>query len=239
MRMYLLVFASPLMSICWCSASGTTLMIGAPGPPGSGSLASSRSILIRGIGMSLRLLFQGVCPVILSISPVIALKSWALNARSPNGFPLGLVSAGGVPPHPHPPLPLPGVLIPWHVVACNLHPLEWTLQYKIVEVIFPSEKATSSKFSPDRIRVNSNSILCSGVKGNSLNQLLWASILWWRISVHLLKLAIPSMLGISGIGDGGSGTSVRSRDNGSTGVMDPIGEDPLLGVWTIKFSSIL
>ena len=38
------------------------------------------------------------------------------------------------------------------------------------------------------------------------------------------------MLGISGIGNGGSGTSASSRDNGSTDVMDPVVEDPLLGV---------
>ena len=112
MRMYFLMFTSPFRSIVQCSVSGTALIIGAPGPPGRGSLTSSQSILILGIGTSLQLSFQGVCPVILSISPVITLKSWALNAGSPNGFLLGLVLAGDAAPLPLPPLPLPGVLIP-------------------------------------------------------------------------------------------------------------------------------
>ena len=74
------------------------------------------------------LLFQGVCPVILSISLRIALESCALNVGSPNGFPMGLVLAGGIPPRPLlplPPLPHSGCL--GSVVAGMLRPLEGTL----------------------------------------------------------------------------------------------------------------
>ena len=74
------------------------------------------------------LLFQGVHPVILSISLRIALESCALNAGSPNGFPTGLVLAGGVPSRPLlplPPLPHSGCL--GSVVADMLRPLEGML----------------------------------------------------------------------------------------------------------------
>ena len=128
MRMYLLMSASPLRSMCQCSASGTALIIGAPGPPWSGSLVSSRSNLTQGIGTSLQLLFQGICPVRFSNSPMITLESCALNAGSSNGFPLAVVLAVGTPPHP-----LPGILFPRHMVARNLHPFEWTLWYEIVD----------------------------------------------------------------------------------------------------------
>ena len=59
-------------------------------------VATSGSCLILVIlaaGMLPLLLFQGVHPVILLISPRIT-----LNAGLPNGFPSGLVGAGGVPP---------------------------------------------------------------------------------------------------------------------------------------------
>ena len=133
MRMYLLVAASPLMRIVQCSASSTTLMIGAPGPCGSCSCASSQSNLIQGIGMPRWLLFQGVPPVILSISPVTNLPNCTWRAGSSSGFLMGLVYAGGTLPPPLPPLPLPGVLDPWHMVADNLHLLIETLWYKIVD----------------------------------------------------------------------------------------------------------
>ena len=64
-------------------------------------VATSRSNLtpvILAAGMLPLLLFQGVHAVILSISPRIALESCALNVGSPNGFPMALVWAGGVPP---------------------------------------------------------------------------------------------------------------------------------------------
>ena len=74
------------------------------------------------------LLFQGVHPVILSISPRITLESCALNAGSPNGFPTGLVLAGGVPPRPLLPLPpLPHFGCLGSVVADMLRPLEGML----------------------------------------------------------------------------------------------------------------
>ena len=56
-------------------------------------VATSGSSLIPVIlaaGMWPLLLFQGVRPVILSISPRITLESCALNTGSLNGFPLGL-----------------------------------------------------------------------------------------------------------------------------------------------------
>ena len=51
-------------------------------------------------GMLPLLLFQGVHPVVLLISLRIALESCALKVGSPNGFPMGLVWAGGIPPLP-------------------------------------------------------------------------------------------------------------------------------------------
>ena len=133
MRMYLLVSASSLMRIAWCSASGTALMIGAPGPCGSCSRASSRSNLIRGIGTFPRWLFQGVCPVTLSISPLTNLLNCARRAGSLRGFLLGPVYAGGGLPPPLPPLPLPGVLVPRRVVVDNLRPPEGTRSNKDVD----------------------------------------------------------------------------------------------------------
>ena len=77
-----------------------------------------------------RLLFQGVHPVILSISPRMILESCALNAGSLIGFLMGLVWAGMAAPLPLlplPPLPHPGCL--GSVVAGMLHPLKGTLWY--------------------------------------------------------------------------------------------------------------
>ena len=75
-----------------------------------------------------QLLFQGVLPVILSISLRMILESCALNAGSPIGFPMGLGLAGAAalaPLLPLPPLPHPGCL--GSVVVGMLHPLEGTL----------------------------------------------------------------------------------------------------------------
>ena len=89
-------------------------------------VATSRSSLILvtlAAGMLPLLLFQGVCPVILLISPRIALESCALNVGSPNRFPMGLVWAGGIPPLPLlplPPLPRSGHL--GSMVAGSLYP---------------------------------------------------------------------------------------------------------------------
>ena len=47
--------------------------------------------VILAAGTLPQLLCQGVHPVILSISPRIALESCALNVGSPNGFTMGLV----------------------------------------------------------------------------------------------------------------------------------------------------
>ena len=95
---------------------------------------SSLILVILAAGTLPLLLFQGVHPVILSISPRMVLESCALTTGSPNGFPTGLVWAGGGPPLPLlplPPLPCSGHL--GSVVAGNLHPQVGTLQYKIVD----------------------------------------------------------------------------------------------------------
>ena len=75
-------------------------------------------LVILAAGTLSLLLFQGVCPVILLISLSMALESCALNVGSPNGFPTGLVLAGGIPPCP---LPHSGHL--GSMVAGMLHPL--------------------------------------------------------------------------------------------------------------------
>ena len=104
MRSHLLMSVSPSGSTCWFSATVSALAGGA-----------SETLLTRGTmshgwasginltpvaGMFPLLLFQGICPVSLSCSLRIALWSCALNAGSPDGFPMGLVWAGGVPPLP-------------------------------------------------------------------------------------------------------------------------------------------
>ena len=73
------------------------------------------------VGTSPRLLFQGVLPVSLLISPRIILESCALKAGSWSGFLMGLVLAGVATPLPLPPLPRLGHL--GSVVAHMLHPL--------------------------------------------------------------------------------------------------------------------
>ena len=101
-------------------------------------IVTSRSSLIPVIlaaGTLPLLLFQDVHPVILSISPRIALESCALNVGSPNGFLTGLVWAGGIPPQPLlplPPLPCSGHL--GSMVAGSLHPQVWTLWYTNVDL---------------------------------------------------------------------------------------------------------
>ena len=81
------------------------------------------------VGTSPLLLFQGVLPDVLLISPRMILESCALKAGSPSGFPTALVWAGVATPLPLlplPPLPHPGRL--GSVVVCMLHPLEGTLR---------------------------------------------------------------------------------------------------------------
>ena len=95
---------------------------------------SNLILMILAAGTLPQLLFQGVRPVILSISPRMTLESCALNAGSSNGFLMGLVWAGGVTPQPllpFPPLPHSGHL--GSVVAGNLHPLIGTLWYTDVD----------------------------------------------------------------------------------------------------------
>ena len=133
MRMYLLMAASPLMRMARCSVSSTALMIGAPGPCGSCSLTSSRSNLSWGIGTPILLLFQDICPVMFSISPLTNLPNCAQRAGSSSGFLLGPVYAGGAAPLPLPPLPLPGFLVPRRMVADNLRLLIEMLLNRILD----------------------------------------------------------------------------------------------------------
>ena len=86
-------------------------------------------------GMLPLLLFQGVHPVILSISLRMILESCALKAGSPMGFPMGLVWAGVAAPlplPPLPPLPCPGHL--GSMVARMLCPLVGTFRYISVDL---------------------------------------------------------------------------------------------------------
>ena len=96
----------------------------------------SLTLVTLAAGMLPLLLFQGVHPVILSISPRMILESCALKAGSPMGFPMGLVWAGVAAPlplPPLPPLPRPGHL--GSVVARMLCPLVGTLQYINVDLM--------------------------------------------------------------------------------------------------------
>ena len=130
------MFTRPFEGTALCSASFSALAGGATVMTllTRGVLpcvAASRSNLILAIlaaGTLFLLLFQGVHPVILSISPSMALESCALNVGSPNWFPMGLVLAGGGPPLPLlplPPLPRSGHL--GSMVDGMLHPLEGML----------------------------------------------------------------------------------------------------------------
>ena len=136
LRINVLMSASPFGRMCWFSAIVSTLACGVSGTLSTqGSVphvAASRINLTLVARTFPLLLFQGVRPVTLSISLMIALESCALNAGSPNGFPMGLVWAVGVPLLPL--VPLPPLPCCWHlgrVVVDSLHPLVGTLQYKI------------------------------------------------------------------------------------------------------------
>ena len=107
-----------------------------------GTSLCSASLLALAGGTSTLLVFQGVCPVALLISPSIALESCSLNVGSLNGFSMGLVLAGGtplpvpplvVPPLPLPPLPCSGCL--GNVVARNLCPLIGMLRCSDVDLM--------------------------------------------------------------------------------------------------------
>ena len=115
--------------------SGTTLFT-----RGSGSRVatpgSSLILVILAVGTLSLSAFQGVRPVLRSISPRMRRVSCALNAGSVSGFPTGLVWVGGA-PLPVPPLPVFPLLLPplprsgclGNVVAGNLRPLKGTLWY--------------------------------------------------------------------------------------------------------------
>ena len=97
-------------------------------------------------GMLSLLLFQGVLPVILLISPRMILESCALKVGSPIGFPLGLVWEGVAAPlplFPLPPLPRPGRL--GNVVAGMLCPLEGTLRYINVDLMIGQSFAVDGR----------------------------------------------------------------------------------------------
>ena len=106
LRICVLVPAHPFVGMSLFSASFSALADGATVMtlltqgvvPCVATSGFSLTPVILAAGTMPRLLCQGVRPVILSISPRIALESCALNVGSPNGFPMGLVWAGGVPP---------------------------------------------------------------------------------------------------------------------------------------------
>ena len=137
LRISVLVFARPFRRMSLCSASFSALAGGATVTtlltcgviPHIATSGSSLILVILAAGTLPLLLFQGVRLVILLISPRIVLESCALNVGSPNGFLLGMVWAGGVPPKPllpWPPLPHSGCL--GSMVAGNLHPQVGMLQ---------------------------------------------------------------------------------------------------------------
>ena len=123
------------IAILWSPAIQMLLIVISQGVvPRVAASGSNLIPVILAAGTLPQLLFQGVHPVSLSISPRIALESCALKAGSPNEFPMGLVWAGGVPPRPLlllPPLPRSGHLE--SMVAGSLHPQVGTLWYKIVD----------------------------------------------------------------------------------------------------------
>ena len=136
LRIWVLVFSCPfegktlfsaLFSALAHGASATTLLTRGTISRVAAARFNLTPVILAAGTLSL-LLFQGVRPVILSISPRIVLASCALNVGCPNGFPMGLVLAEGVPPLPLlplPPLPHSGHL--GSMVAGMLHPLEGTL----------------------------------------------------------------------------------------------------------------
>ena len=132
---------STLFPVLAMRCSGTTLFT-----RGSMSrVATPESNLILAIlaaGTSSLLAFQGVHPVLRSISPRMRRVSCARNAGSVSGFPTVLVWVGGaplpVPPLPGfplllPPLPRSGCL--GNMAAGNQHLLEEMLQYIIVDCV--------------------------------------------------------------------------------------------------------
>ena len=142
LRINVLVSAGPSGRFCWFSATVSALAGGAfvmtlltqGTVPCVATSGLSLIPVILAAGTLPLLLFQGVCPVRFSYSLRIALESCALNGGSPNGFPLGLVWAGGIPPLsllPLPPLPHSGYL--GSMAAGNLCRRVGTLHYRIVD----------------------------------------------------------------------------------------------------------
>ena len=125
---------STVLPVLAMRCSGTTLST-----RGSGSRVatpeSSLTLVILATGTLSLLAFQGVRPVLRSISPQMIRVSCALKAGSVSGFPTVLVWVG-VAPLPVPPLPAFPPLLPprprsgllGNVVAGNLRPLIGTLR---------------------------------------------------------------------------------------------------------------
>ena len=102
--------------------------------------------VIRAAGTLPLLLFQGVPPVILLISPRIIMESCALKAGSPIGFLVVLVWAGVAAPLPLLPLlplPCPGCL--GSLVVGMLHPQGGMLQYINVGLMIGQSSRVDSK----------------------------------------------------------------------------------------------
>ena len=171
LRICVLVSICPLGSMPLLSAS-----FWAPACGASGWMLSTRGVILcvvasgpgtnlfpvtLAIGMLPLLLFQGVLPVVLSISPRMILESCALNVGSPSGFLMGQVLAGVATPLPLLPLhslPRPGCL--GNVVAHMLHPLEGTLRYINVELTISDVSFWEGYFIKVNSGPNTNQYCC-------------------------------------------------------------------------------
>ena len=122
---------------------------------------------------------------------------------------------------------------------------DWSILRSWQYVIFPSGKATLSRFTLDQIQVNNTAKHCCAVEGPSLTSLLCYSTLLRTSATLRLNSETSGKPGNLGRELGGSGTlwSSSGGDGGFTGVVvpevvTPVTIEPLLGVWTIKSSSI-
>ena len=157
LRICVLMSVRPSGSVTLFSASLSALAHGASGrmlrawgmlPRVTASGPGINLILVtRAAGTLPLLLFQGVRPVILLISPRIILESCALKAGSPIRFLVVLVWAGVAAPLPLlplAPLPRPGRL--GSMVAHMLHPLEGTLRYINVDLTIGQSDGVDDKW---------------------------------------------------------------------------------------------
>ena len=153
LRINVLMSAYSPGSIAWLSALFSAMAHGASGRMFLtwGSLpcvavSGSKTNLFRvtpAAGTLSLLLFQGVLPVIHSISPRMILESCALKA----GSQMGLVWAGVATPLPLLPLPpLPCLCCLGNMVVHMLHPLKGTLWYINVDLMIGQSDGVDDKW---------------------------------------------------------------------------------------------